>query len=101
MTRQPNLEPSIPPGQPWGGCRLCRHFRPDITCDAFPERIPLRILSAELDHLVVRPGQVGSTVFEVVQNPSGLARRLLEGAAKRGEPWAIEAVANAERAGAR
>ncbi len=48
----------------WGGCRACVHLRKDITCIAFPERIPIMIASGEADHLVVRPGQVGDTVFE-------------------------------------
>jgi hypothetical protein len=30
---------------------------------AFPHRIPVQIVSGEIDHLVVRPGQVGDTVF--------------------------------------
>ena len=40
------------------------HFRKDITCIAYPDRIPIMIASGEVDHLVVRPGQVGETVFE-------------------------------------
>jgi hypothetical protein len=35
-----------------------------MTCVAFPHRIPIQIVSGEIDHLVVRPGQVGDTVFE-------------------------------------
>jgi hypothetical protein len=55
---------TIPKDQDWGGCRKCVHFRKDFTCPAFPERIPIQIASGEIDHLVVRPGQVGDTVFE-------------------------------------
>jgi hypothetical protein len=31
---------------------------------AYPTQIPIPIASGEVDHLVVRPGQVGDTVFE-------------------------------------
>jgi hypothetical protein len=34
-----------------------------MSCAAYPDRIPLAIASGEVDHLVVRPGQVGDTVF--------------------------------------
>jgi hypothetical protein len=47
----------------WSGCRACVHYRRS-RCVAYPERIPLLILSGEVDHLVPRPGQVGDTVFE-------------------------------------
>ncbi len=57
-------ERSIPPTALWGGCRACIHFRKDITCVAFPRRIPIQIASGDVDHLVVRPGQVGDTAFE-------------------------------------
>ena len=54
---------SIPRDQRWGGCRRCIHFRRDGTCAAYPAQIPIPIASGEVDHLVVRPGQVGDTVF--------------------------------------
>jgi hypothetical protein len=60
----PDWKRSVPRDQSWGGCRKCAHFRNDGTCVAFPERIPIQIASGEIDHLVVRPGQVGDTVFE-------------------------------------
>src|SRR3712207_3768602 len=56
-------ERSIPRTERWGGCRQCLHFRPDTTCAAYPHRIPIAIASGEVDHLVVRPGQVGDIVF--------------------------------------
>jgi hypothetical protein len=59
----------------WGGCRRCVHFRPDFTCVAYPERIPLQIASGEVDHLVVRPGQVGDTVFAPREAPVPAAGR--------------------------
>jgi hypothetical protein len=34
-----------------------------MSCVAFPDRIPIVIASGEVDHLVVRPGQIGDTVF--------------------------------------
>jgi hypothetical protein len=47
----------------WPGCRGCVHYQ-HARCRAYPDRIPLLILSGEVDHLVPRPGQVGDTVFE-------------------------------------
>ncbi|MGH2587010.1 MAG: hypothetical protein ACRDJE_19015 [Dehalococcoidia bacterium] len=55
---------SIPRSELWGGCGACVHFRKDTTCLAFPRRIPIQIASGEIDHLVVRPGQAGTTIFE-------------------------------------
>jgi hypothetical protein len=55
-------EPSERFGE-WQGCRGCAHYR-QARCVAYPERIPLVILSGEVDHMVPRPGQVGDTVFE-------------------------------------
>ena len=55
---------SIPRSELWGGCRACVHFRKDTTCAAYPDGIPIVIASGDVDHLVVRPGQVGDTVFE-------------------------------------
>lgn len=75
-SKQQNWERSIPREQSWGGCRLCKHFRPDLTCAAYPERIPIQIFSGELDHLVVRPEQVDGVLFEPVEHPTGIARRL-------------------------
>lgn len=49
----------------WDGCRWCIHWRGG-KCAAYPERIPLAILSGEVDHLVKRPGQVGHTVYEPI-----------------------------------
>ncbi len=46
-------------------CGACAHLRPDNTCAAFPDRIPLIIASGEVDHWVKRPGQVGDYVFEL------------------------------------
>jgi hypothetical protein len=94
--RRPTWERSIPRDQPWGGCWTCGHFRPGFRCAAFPDRIPLPIFSGEVDHLVVRPGQVGDTVFKVAERPTGLALRLLQGAAARGEGWAVDALASHE-----
>ena len=46
-----------------GGCGRCQHLRRDMSCIAFPDRIPIVIASGKINHLVVRPGQVGDTVF--------------------------------------
>ena len=71
----PNWTRSIPKGQSWGGCLACKHFRYDMTCAAYPERIPIRIASGEIDHLVVRPGQIGDTVFDLNPDPDDAFRR--------------------------
>jgi hypothetical protein len=55
-----------PNAQEFQGCIRCVHLRSGGTCAAYPERIPLAILSGEVDHMVVRPGQVGDTIFEPV-----------------------------------
>jgi hypothetical protein len=61
-----DLIPSPDRATRWRGCRACIHFRKDMTCAAFPYRIPIHIASGEVDHLVVRPGQVGDTFFEPI-----------------------------------
>ena len=67
-------ERSIPRDQRWGGCRACAHFKPDMTCGAYAERIPIVIASGEVDHLVHRPGQVGDSVFEPRPSSAPLRR---------------------------
>jgi hypothetical protein len=48
------------------GCLACAHRRrgKHLSCDAYPDVIPFLIVSGQVDHLVPRPGQVGDTVFE-------------------------------------
>lgn len=60
----PNWEPSERYDE-WEGCLGCVHFR-HAKCAAYPERIPLVILSGEVDHMVPRPRQVGTIVFEPI-----------------------------------
>ena len=55
-------EPS-PRFDEWQGCRGCALYR-RACCVAYPNGIPLMILSGEVDHMVPRPGQAGDTVFE-------------------------------------
>lgn len=47
----------------WQGCLGCANYRAG-RCDAFPNGIPLPIISGEIDHLQPRPGQVGVMIFE-------------------------------------
>lgn len=79
VTETPNWRRSIQRDQRWGGCRACAHFRRDMTCAAFPDLIPIVIASGEVDHLVVRPHQVGTTVFtpkaDVPEEAKTLAHR--------------------------
>jgi hypothetical protein len=62
----PKSESSESKGQSWGSCFDCVHLGPQMTCPAFPQRIPIAIASGEIDHLTVHPGQVGDTVFEPI-----------------------------------
>ena len=53
-------------------CLTCKHFRrvdgaSVLVCDAFPERIPVAILSSEDNHLTPFPGDHG------IQFEEGLA----------------------------
>jgi hypothetical protein len=96
MTDEANWERTVPRDTSWGSCRVCEHFRPDMTCAAYPERIPIIIASGEVDHLVVRPGQIGDYVFVVTKHPTGLALRFLRHAAQQGVTWAIDALPTSE-----
>lgn len=58
----PDWEPSALFDE-WQGCLGCARYRLG-RCDAYPDRIPLNILSGQVDHMVVRPQQVGEIVFE-------------------------------------
>lgn len=40
-------------------CILCDHYRGELTCVAFPDRIPQEILSGEHDHEEPYPGDQG------------------------------------------
>lgn len=55
-------EPS-PNADEFGGCRLCLHYQGKGRCTAFPTRIPLPIFAGDLDHMMVRPGQVGTDIY--------------------------------------
>src|SRR5438067_9859956 len=96
MPTEQNWERSVPQGTSWGNCRVCRHFRPDRTCSAYPEPIPSIIASGEVDHLSIRLGQLGGDAFEPATRPSSLALRTLRHAAEQGAPWAVAAFARAE-----
>ena len=49
----------------WDGCRFCLHWRGG-KCITYPNRIPLMLISGQSDHMVPRPAQVGSTLFEPI-----------------------------------
>jgi hypothetical protein len=36
----PNRERTVPRGRSWGSCADCVHLGPQMTCPAFPDRIP-------------------------------------------------------------
>jgi hypothetical protein len=50
----------------FGGCRLCLHYQGQGRCTAFRRHIPLPIFAGDIDHMVVRPGQIGDDIFEPI-----------------------------------
>lgn len=40
-------------------CLLCVHYRGEIQCDAFPDRIPEEVMTGEHDHREPYPGDHG------------------------------------------
>jgi hypothetical protein len=49
----------------WPGCGECRYLDlGNIACAAYPNEIPLPIMSGEVDHMVERPGQTPGILFE-------------------------------------
>jgi hypothetical protein len=49
----------------WQGCLGCAHYRRG-RCAAYPKGIPIQIISGAVDHMVPRPGQVESILFEAM-----------------------------------
>jgi hypothetical protein len=45
---------------------MCVHYQGQGRCTAFPTRIPLPIFAGDVDHMIVRPGQTGDDVFELM-----------------------------------
>jgi len=80
----------------WGGCRACLHLHLDgVTCNAYPDGIPLLIASNEADHMIVRPGQRGGILFAAIYVEPLLveeARRLV---------YAADSIEKCDAAGAR
>lgn len=62
---EPNWVPS-PDYDRWRGCLHCKHhtWQRGVFCAAYPDDPPWEILTGQVDHLVVRPEQVGDTVYE-------------------------------------
>lgn len=81
----------------WPGCFGCAHLRRGgrAHCVAFPDGIPFAIASGEIDHLVPRPGQVGTTVFE----PLDLQHLLKTKERRVLKPTAVPAAATRHRRG--
>lgn len=47
------------------GCPRCLHYRFDGTCKAYPDRIPLPIASAQVEHTKPLFGQTNDIIFEL------------------------------------
>jgi hypothetical protein len=45
---------------------MCVHYQGQGRCTAFPTRIPLPIFAGDVDHMIVRPGQTGDDVVELM-----------------------------------
>jgi hypothetical protein len=45
---------------------MCVHYQGQGRCTAFPTRIPLPIFAGDVDHMIVRPGQTGADVFDLM-----------------------------------
>ena len=48
-------------------CFDCKHYRGDGICEAFPDRIPERILWGEIDHDKPLKGQKNDLVYEPIE----------------------------------
>lgn len=46
------------------GCQFCIHFQRNLTCAAFPNGIPMAIVSGQMAHDRPLEGQQNQTVFE-------------------------------------
>ena len=51
------------------GCKYCQHFRFNGTCAAFPDKIPLDIVSGATKHTKPLPNQKNSIVYELAEKP--------------------------------
>jgi hypothetical protein len=49
----------------WQGCRGCLHYTRG-RCAAYPNGIPLALISGVADHMIPRPGQVPGILFEPI-----------------------------------
>ena len=49
------------------GCRGCRHYLGELDCSAFPEGIPMIILSGEIQHTEILPKQKNRIVYEAIK----------------------------------
>lgn len=62
-------EPS-PDAKDFRGCNTCILLLETGGCRAYPTGMPIAIASGEVDHMQVRPGQVGNFIYESVPSAS-------------------------------
>ena len=55
-------------------CLTCEHLRKPLTCEAFPQSIPKKILNGEIDHSKPLPNQKNNIAFEMRSGPQGRMR---------------------------
>lgn len=55
------------------GCPRCLHYRFDSTCEAYPQRIPLPIAAAQVEHTKPLFGQTNHIVFELCPADVGVS----------------------------
>lgn len=48
-------------------CQNCAHFYGSQACEAYPEAIPEKFITAEADHDAEQPDQVPGFIFEPVE----------------------------------
>ena len=49
------------------GCPGCRHYLGELDCSAFPEGIPLIILSGKIQHTEVLAKQKNTIVYDAIK----------------------------------
>jgi hypothetical protein len=57
----------------WQGCRGCAHYQ-RARCIAYPDGIPLLLLSGEVDHMILRTNGLGRIRTDPTASADGTSR---------------------------